>query len=198
MHDAAKFNEKACEGKVAMLVGVPEFVQNRKRLFGRILPVVKRLQPLQVCTQTWPDSPEALRFFGSNPGDEISEVVHRVGGEVDREADVSPLTPRSVPLSRNHGGRRVPVSERELPEEVVQRGTEVMNDVTNDSAPLQHGRFLNGFGVEDYLACFRVTISSVRVRVVIEERLDPLVEEAQVHIRPLDLEPASVQRVAHD
>jgi hypothetical protein len=47
--NVVKPDEEECEMKVAVLVDVPEFVQNRKRLFGRILPVVKRLQPLQLC-----------------------------------------------------------------------------------------------------------------------------------------------------
>jgi hypothetical protein len=186
------------EVKVAVLVDVPEFIENRKRLFGRILPVVKRLQPLDVCAQTWPDSPETPKVFGRVPRDEVPEVVRRAGREKDGEPDISPFAARSVPQTRDYSGRSVPVGEGELPNKMVKRRAEVVDNVSNDGAPLLRGRFPERVSVDDFLASVRTRLGFDFVRVAIDEPLDSLIQEAQVHIRPIDLDPTSVQRVAHD
>jgi hypothetical protein len=65
--NVAKPDQEMGEVKVAVLVDVPEFIENRKRLFGRALPTVKRLQRLDECAKVWPDSPEATRYLLLRP-----------------------------------------------------------------------------------------------------------------------------------
>jgi hypothetical protein len=177
--------------KVAVLVNVPEFVQNRKRLFSRILPCNKRLQSLELCAQTWPDSPEALKVFGTGPGDEVSEMVRGMRLNVNRETDVSPLAPQ--PTFRNRiWGRRVPLRDSELPNEMVERGTEIVNDVPDDRTPFVYGWLPEDLTVDGYLACLGIRLSVKFVRAtIVNERLDPLVQEVQMHVRSLDFRPTA-------
>jgi hypothetical protein len=80
-HDSpnvVEYDEEVGEVKVAVLVRVPEFIENRKRLFGRILPAAKRLQLLDDCAKVWPDSPEATRYLIRPPaGPPISPGARR-------------------------------------------------------------------------------------------------------------------------
>jgi hypothetical protein len=144
-HDGSNIvehDEEVGEMKVAVLVDVPEFIENRKRLFGRILPTVKRLQLLDDCAKVWPDSPEATRHLfprpagpPMSPGDASTRAVSvaRVRGE-DGEGDVSPLAPRFSP-PRDRVGWGVPVGDGELPDEVVERGAEIVDDISDDGPP---------------------------------------------------------------
>jgi hypothetical protein len=193
----AESEHEVREMKVAMLVGVPEFLQDRKRLLGRILPVRKRLQPLDVCAKSWPDSPEAIRWLPS-PGDASTRGIPPTGVEgVDGEADAPPLVVRVFSSEGNNSGRRVSVRQGKLPNEMVERRAEVVDDITDDRPPFLHRRLPEGFTVEDYLACFYFNLGVDSVSVAIDERLDPFIQQAHVHIRPLDLRPTSIQRVAH-
>jgi hypothetical protein len=197
---------KESEMKVAMLVDVPEFVENGKRLFGRILPAVKRLQLLDDCAKVWPDSPEATRYlfprpFGPpiSPGDASPGGVlsTRVSG-VDGEADVPPLAPRlTSPGDRVRRG--VPVGDGELPNEVIERGAEIVDDISDDSPQYLDRGFR--FTVDEYLGSLPVVLGSDVVRThILGERLDPFTKEIQVHIRPIYLGPTSteVELVGHD
>lgn len=195
--NVAESHMEKSEMKVAVLVDVPEFFENRERLSGRILPVVKRLQRLEVCAETWPDSPEALRLLGGGPGDEVSQVIRGVGINVNRETDASPLTPRPALGNRVRRGR-VPRLDGELPNEVVERGTEVVNDIPNDGAQLVHGRLSKHVTVDDYLSGLLVRIVGNSVETIIDERMDPFFEDVHVHISPVNLGPTTVQRVTHD
>ena len=172
-----KPDEEEYEMKVAVLVDVPEFVQNRKRLFGRILPVVEWLQPLQLCADSWPDSPEATWWFIS-PRDAPARGVSLAGVEgVDGEADVPPFLARTLP--GYHGGRCMPVGERELPDEMVERGTEIVNRVTYDCAPFVRKRLSEGFTVNSYLSGLDIRLGLKFVRATINNvRRDPFVQEA--------------------
>lgn len=90
------------------------------------------------------------------------------------------------------------VVERELPNEVVQRGAEVVNHVADNSAPFVRTELPEGFTVDSYLACLGIRLGLEFVRATIDdERLDSLVEKVQVHIRPVDFGPATLQRKAH-
>ncbi|MBV9454876.1 MAG: hypothetical protein JOZ19_12290 [Rubrobacter sp.] len=171
------------EGQVAVLVDVPEFIQDRKRLFGRILPVVKRLQPLEFCAQSWPNSPDAIWWLGS-PRDTSTRGVSLARVEcVDREADLPP------PVSeRNHGGRNVPVGKGESPDELVERGAEVVDNVTNNQAPFPCGWLPEGFGVNDYLSCLRIERGVNFAQLFLEPLIDPVVQSFQVHFRPLQFQ----------
>jgi hypothetical protein len=196
------------EVKVAMLVDVPEFVENRKRLFGRILPTVKRLQRLDNCAKVWPDSPEATRYLFPrptgppvSPGDAPTTGAISLAGVdgVNGEADVSPFATRS--LSGYRGGRGVPVGEGKLPDEVVERGAEVVDHIPDDGSPEFDRRFPEPFTVDDYLAGLQVIQGVEFVQVaIVDKRIDLLVQEAQVHIRPTYLGPTSaeVRSVSHD
>jgi hypothetical protein len=201
-----EYDADESEMGVAMLVDVPEFVENRKRLFGRILPTVKRLQLLDDCAKVWPDSPEATRYLFPrpvgppiSPGDVSSRGVlsTRVNGK-DGEADVPPLTPRlTSPGDRVR--RDVPVGESELPNEVVESRAEVVDDISDDGSPL----FDSGhrFTVDEYLGSLPVVLGFDFVRIqILGERLDPFVEELQVHIRPTYLSPTSTEvgLIGHD
>src|SRR5215210_6697952 len=118
-NDVVEDDVEVGQVKVAMLVDVPEFVQDRKRLERRVLPVVKRLQPLEVCAQTWVDSPEALRFLGGSPRDEVPEVVWGIGVGVDRETGFSPFV--TPPLLGDRGRRRVGlVGESQSPDQMIE------------------------------------------------------------------------------
>jgi len=192
--------------KVAVLVDVPQFIENRKRLFGRILPAVKRLQLLDDCAKVWPDSPEATRYLFPRPvGPPISPgdaspggvLSTRVNG-VDGEANVPPLAPRlTSPGNRVRGG--VPVGDGELPDEVIERGAEIVDDISDDS-PQHLDRGLR-FTVDEYLGTLPVVLGSDVVRThTLGERLDPFTKEVQVHIRPTYLGPTSTEvgLVGHD
>jgi hypothetical protein len=103
-HDSAKVEQVAGQDQVAVLVDIPEFIQNRQRLLGRILPVFKRLQLLEVCAKTWPDSPEALQVFGLGPRDESFAMVPGAGVDMDRESNVSPFATQTLWRDRVGGG----------------------------------------------------------------------------------------------
>jgi hypothetical protein len=183
---------EAGEGYMAVLVGVPQFLQDSERFSGRVLPAVKRLQPLDVCAQSWPDSPEAIRWLPS-PRDASPGGVSPTGVEgVDGEANFSPWA------SGGDGvGRSVSVGEGELPDQMIERGAEVVDHFSDDGPP-QFRRWLpEGFTVEDYLACLQVTLGINCVSITIDERLNQFVQGAQVHIRPVNLGPTSVQGVGH-
>ena len=106
--------------------------------------------------------------------------------DVNRETDVSPLAPQ--PTFRNRvWGRRVPLRDSELPNEVVERGTEIVNDVPDDRTPFVYGWLPEDLTVDGYLACLGIRLSVKFVRAtIVNERLDPLVQEVQVHVRSLD------------
>ena len=117
---------------------------------------------------------------------------------VDGEADVPPLTPRlTSPGDRVR--RDVPVGESELPNEVVESRAEVVDDISDDGSPL----FDSGhrFTVDEYLGSLPVVLGFDFVRIqILGERLDPFVEELQVHIRPTYLSPTSTEvgLIGHD
>ena len=199
-------DEEEAEVKVAMLVDVPEFIENRKRLLGRILPTVKRLQLLDDCAKVWPDSPEATRFLVRppagrpiSPGDASPRGVSLTPVKgVDGEADLPPLAPRSTPRG-DRVRRSVPVGDGELPDEVIERGAEIMDDISDDGSPLFNGRLR--FTVDEYLGSLPVVLGYNFVRThTLGERLDPFVDELQVHIRPTYLGPTSTEvgLVGHD
>jgi hypothetical protein len=195
-----EYDAEESEMKVAMLVCVPEFIENRKRLFGRILPAAKRLQLLDDCAKVWPNSPEALRWLDP-PGDASArDRVSRAGVErKDRESYLPPLVVRVSPSVRNYGRGRVSVGEGELPDEVIERGAEIVDDISDDGPP----QFDRGFRftVDEYLGSLPVVLGFDFVRThILGERLDPFVEEVQVHLRPTYLGPTSTEvgLVGHD
>jgi hypothetical protein len=195
-----EYDADESEMRVAMLVDVPEFIENRKRLFGRIFPAAKRLQLLDDCAKVWSDSPEAVRWLNS-PGDTSArDRVSRAGVErIDRESDLPPLVVRVSPSVWNYGRGRVSVGDGELPNEVVERGAEIVDDISNDRSPL----FDSGhrFTVDEYLGCLPVVLGFDFVRIqILGERLDPFTKEVQVHIRPTYLGPTSTEvgLVGHD
>jgi len=81
----------------------------------------------------------------------------------------------------------VPLRDSELPNEVVERGTEIVNDVPDDRTPFVYGWLPEDLTVDGYLACLGIRLSVKFVRAtIVNERLDPLVQEVQVHVRSLD------------
>ena len=86
-----------------------------------------------------------------------------------------------------------------LPDEVIERGAEIMDGISDDGSPLFNGRLR--FTVDEYLGSLPVVLGYDFVRThTLGERLDPFVEELQVHIRPTYLGPTSTEvgSVGHD
>jgi hypothetical protein len=67
-----------------------------------------------------------------------------------------------------------------------------VNDVPDNRAPFVYGRLPGDFTVNGYLAALSVGLGQGFVRVeIVNERLDLLVQEAQVHVRSLDFRPTA-------
>ena len=144
-------------------------------------------------------------LFDRQPGDLYrqgmrrpeKDLLARVKG-VDGGADLPPLAPRSTPRG-DRVRRSVPVGDGELPDEVIERGAEIMDDISDDGSPLFKGRLR--FTVDEYLGSLPVVLGYDFVRThTLGERLYLFVEELQVHIRPTYLGPTSTEvgLVGHD
>lgn len=146
---------------VSMLVDVPEVVQDCEwsiaRIIhlllnkGRILPPHERLQSLELWKETSVNSPKPFRRLDL-PRDAVSILIllASIFGE-DRERNISPFA--ADPRRRN-----VSLSNRELPDHVVQRGAEVVHNVADDDAPFRRGRPSARLAVDDHLSRFGVAL----------------------------------------
>ena len=91
------------------------------------------------------------------------------------------------------------VGNGKLPDEVAERGAEIVDDISDDGPP-QFDRGLL-FTVDEYLGSLPVILGFDFVRThILGERLDPFTKEVQLHLRPTYLGPTSTEvgSVGHD
>jgi hypothetical protein len=173
--EAVEPDEAVDEVWSAVLVDVPQLVQYRELVaMRRALPATKRLQSLEVCAETWPDSPEVAAL--------VASPLERA--ESDRESDTSPLAERSLARDRVSGGGAT-LHNGQFPDEVVERGSKVVDDVSNNESEPQ-GRWVAQGGSVDHDLPFRVHLGFEEISTVRDEMADGSFERANVYVRSLD------------
>jgi hypothetical protein len=90
----------------------------------------------------------------------------------------------------------VPLQEDELPNEVVQGGSGVLDGVTaNQTEPLRRGQRLSRWvGVYDVPGSVKGVLKDLSVGIRLEEDAKFLVQNAQVFVGPTELEPGAFER----
>lgn len=118
---------------------------------------ITRLQPLNECLRTRPDTSDLI----------ITEPVG-VDGE----------------LGPGVSERGAAESLRHLPHSVIESGAEVVDAIPDDEPPGEFGGFAKSFGCKDISGVFRIELLGDRIGVTFQEPLDLLVEQFEVFVSP--------------
>ena len=165
-------DETLSQMQMAMLVNVPEFFENCKRLpFGSILPCNKWLQSLDVCAKTWPDPPEILSC-GLRP---------TCRSDDDREADIAPLGTKGERIV----WRGTFFEDGQLPDQIVKGRPKVVNGVSDEQSPFPGRRVLVDSAAQNILEGLRVGINFNGISATINKSLDGICQIRNMHERPL-------------
>jgi len=161
----------------AVLVGVREQGEDPERPELRLVPSVVRLVLLDdlPCMAIQRDSAQGALSLPSRHLDSTKELVPV------REDGVEVVPSRSLPGSKH-----------ELPNEVIERGAEVVGDVPDDYPPAWSRVFGNGH-LDPEPAGLRIELTDSATRLRVPEGIDLLIEFVRVLDRPLDLLSASVE-----
>ena len=123
-----KAAERGHDWNSAVFVDVPKLLKDGQRVSLGMLPASKRLQPLERCYQAWVDCPQLLR------GQSSPVLRPNHDGELNIAPPVAKRNrPRDgLPLS-------VLISNTEAKHEMVERGTEIVDDLSDQYAPFDAG-----------------------------------------------------------
>lgn len=119
----------------AVLVDIPEFLQAPQVGPFRVLPAVPRLQPLEACQQRGIDSPKGRDSATSRRREDSLSIQRAEGGGIlgDWELDQSPVR------TGGEGERRGDIVEDgQLPNGMIERGPQVMDDLADAGTPFQN------------------------------------------------------------
>jgi hypothetical protein len=157
-----------CRGnQEAMLVDVVEFVENPKLL----VPSLVRLQSLDESHCGPGDS----LYFGAASGFQFLEKVSKVFGlSKNREAVFS--------------GGLVASGVNELPDEVIQSGSQIVENITDDDGQGQ-GNWRARWKAVDLIAGLRVVLGVDGIRVRVEKSVNPSLKVTDVLFGPFDFCP---------
>lgn len=191
--DAVQAGDPLAEMRMAMLVDVPKFLKYRERVpLGRLLPYRKRLQSLDLCAETWPDSPEAMGI-ATRP---IAVV------NLDGEADLSPRAVAGDWVGRGPDSQPTLLLNSQFPHEVVECRSEVVDRIPEDCADDDRGRLFPDLPddiefevVVKGLGCWHAYIGW---GLTPEEGVRNLYELPNMYVRPIEASDAAVQWVRHD
>lgn len=161
----------ACGVEEAVLVGVGEFLKGPKRVNRRVLPVVKRLDALHNCERVGPETsgfPATAWSFGAFKARAVFE-----DGELG-----------SIGW--------VPVQGTERVDGVVESGAQVVDDFTDDDAPLGRGLTLD-MDEASLLSRIALCVKREGVRAIFKPPLDGRLESVRVLICAVNLEVGALQ-----
>lgn len=149
--------------RMSMLVYVLQAVQHQERVRFRAIPTVVRLQLLDGFLDLGRCLPHARH----------GRLVEARRGRVDGELD--------PPLIGGNGG----VGRDELPREVVERDTQVMDVVPDDENPVA-GLSTIYSDAHEFLLRHSIVLMHNAVRFLAPERSDGRLESFQVGVRPVE------------
>lgn len=87
-------------------------------------------------------------------------------------------------------------STRQLPDNMVKRGPQIMGSVTNNQADFLGQRTIN-LGAKHVPALFAIELSGNSIRLTLAESLDFEIKIVQMFVRPLHLQPGPIEWMVH-
>jgi len=172
--EAVQADERINDVGMAVLVDAPQFIQDGELVpVWGALPTTKWLQPLEICKQTWIDGPESL----------LPDLRPLLLVQDDGEADPPPAV---VPWDRVRR-RRTRFEIAQLPDELIERGAEVVDDIANKT-PERRGDLAGWSRVErqfpwDHL---HVSLDFEGVRAAVDKGDSSPFERSNVYVRALN------------
>jgi len=167
--------------QMAMLVDVPEFFKNHKRLpFGSILPCDKRLQRLDVFGETWPDSPEIFSR-GLRPTRRFND---------NWKANITP--PRII--RERVCGRASLLEDSQLPDEIVKGRPKVIDCISDEQSPFPEGSILADSASHNILASIRVQNNFNSICPTTDKTVDGICQIPDMDDRPLQFGTEIIRR----
>jgi hypothetical protein len=149
----------------SVLVGVVNVMKQPQEVGYRLVPSAVRLEPLDECYVT------RREILGKPESSFSAPIVITGGGDGEGQLIVG------------HRG----LEQRQLPNQLIKGGPQVVRDIPDDYAPLLR-RVGENVSPEDALVGLTVVIRHNSVRLIVSEALHSLLEGFEVRVRPVELE----------
>jgi hypothetical protein len=161
-----------------VLVGVPEPVENREGVV------------IGIPTMCWLKVSDVRDGVRQNVSRQVPEMANAPFREVPDQREgrlIEGLAPRASK-----------VAESEIPSDVIQRRTEIMDNITEHRAERDRRRAIGRDLIDDIVEVLRIELSSELLRVSIKESPRLPFEFVKVFARPFNFEPGACNVAVHD